>query len=126
MIRCERVKVKTDASGVGDVQSVRSLAGRIVEIRVPGTSLNHASETAEWTVTRKEDAGPVLAVTGKGPLSRAPRGATHDVSGAAAVYASGGAGVFAEIPISGHLRVQVAKAKASAEGDVLVYYNDAE
>ena len=121
MIACQRIPVRTSGTGVADVVS-QTISGRIVEIRLAGTSLNEAGK-ADWTITRKADGASVLALSNiDGPWSRSPRQATHDIAGAASLYAAGGTAVTDRIPIDGLLRVQVAEAKANAEGELLVYY----
>lgn len=122
MIACERIPIETSAAGAADVLSKRPISGEIVEIRQAGTSLNEAAK-ADWTITRKDDGGAVLTLANvDGPWTRSPRQATHDVAGAAALYAPAGAAVLGRIPISGHLRVQLAQAKASTKGELLVFY----
>lgn len=122
-MRCERITITTDGTGAAEVVTDEPLNGEIVEVRYPGRELN-AAGAADFIVTRNEDAGAVLTTRGDGPWSRSPRQATHDVAGAAALFAGGGSAVLERIPVDGYLKVRVSAAARDRTDTILVYVDD--
>lgn len=109
------IPVTTDGSGAGTAVSARPVNGEILEIRLPTAALN-AAGAADYTITRQETGGTVLAITNTdGPWTRYPRGDAITPAGA------GGSAVV-PIPCDEMLRLVVAQAATSASGTIHVYY----
>lgn len=79
------------------------------------------SAGADLTITDEDTGLPI--VTWTNPADGAvvyPRAATHDVTGAASLYAAGGAAVNAPIPVTGRVKVVVAQGGNAKSGTLTV------
>lgn len=79
-------------TGPAGTVDVGPFSGYVSEIRLPnaGTALT-GSGTADFTFTRKDDGGTVLALTDKtAPFSYQPRPVVHTVTGGTTAYTVGG------------------------------------
>lgn len=121
-VRRETISISGPA---GTVVSTRPISGEIVEVRYNGTDLNAASATADWTITRKDGGGTVLALTDvAGPWQYAPRQSLHTTTGGTLTHEATSAGAGAQvgpIPVDGHLQVVLAQA-GTATDSIHVFY----
>lgn len=121
----EQITFTTDGAGAADVVSKRPVTGRVVEVRVPnaGTTWMGNGATADFTLTRNEDGGTVLALTnGSAPFSYHPSVGLHTTVAGTSAYATGVGPVLEHgVPCDGHIRCVVAQAQFSKAGTVHVY-----
>ncbi len=125
-MRLEQITVTTNAGGSASGASSRPLHGYVNMIRLPnaGTALGG---TADWTFTRRDDGGTILALTdGVAPWQYQPRDPVHTLTGGTTAYSVGGQSGYNEDgpPIDGYLEWTVAQATASATATVYVYVCD--
>lgn len=94
------VSITTAAGGAGTGYSSR-LSGRIHSIRyVPHGSTPYAA-TVDITITGETTGTPILSLTDvSAAFTYRPRAATHDVAGAASLYAAGGEPVEDKIALA--------------------------
>lgn len=96
------------------------IAGEILEIRYDGTALNAASATADWTFSRTEGGGTILAITDRsGPWSFAPRQAMHTTAAGTLTDAS----MVGPVPVAGNVRVVLAQG-GTATDSVSIFYRE--
>jgi len=127
MIRCETITIATGALGAGTAISTAPLSGEILSIRLPGTALNGAGSTADFTFTRQNDGGTVLAVSNvNAPWQYQPREVVHTVAGGTTVYGLSATNVMTHgVPIDDYLVCVVAQGGSATSTDCFVYYEDA-
>lgn len=107
-IRRETVEITGPA---GTVIS-RPIIGEIVEVRYDGTDLNAGTRTADFTLTRLDGGGTILAVRDQaGPWQYAPRQPLHDTAGGTLLDSS----QVGVIPVAGAVRVVVAQAGTATD-----------
>jgi hypothetical protein len=111
--KIETIAITTDGSGdfVGYSGVVN---GRVLEIRlvVPGT--NGLAATSDLTITNELTGAAILTLTDQnGSGTWAPRQATHDSSGAAALLAAGGKPVL-EPSVVAESRIKLVVAQGGA------------
>ena len=128
MIRCETITITSGATGAGTAVSERPFSGEIVSVRMAqaGTALTSGG-TADFTITRLNDGGTVLAVTNQlAPWQFQPREAAHSITGGTSAYSTGVGPVLTHGPlIDDYLQVVVAQAVPNKSANVFVYYEDA-
>lgn len=126
MINVHEFVVSTDAAGAGTVLSHSPVRGEIVEVRLPlGGTVLTAGGSADFTLTRVNDGGTVLALANaSAPWQYQPRAAAHSTSGGTTAYATGVGPVYdGGVPAESVLRLVVAQAALSqtTAGTVYVY-----
>jgi hypothetical protein len=102
----------TDAGGAATVTSNRPVNGRVQQIRYVPDGATPLDTNADLVITGEDSGLPVVTLTNIGLAAAgwAPRLATHDVAGAAALYAAGGVAVLEKIAIANErLKVVVAQ-----------------
>lgn len=126
MIRCETITMTSGATGAGTVVSKWPLSGEILSIRMSGTALNGLGSTADFTFTRQNDGGTVLAVSNvDAPWQYQPREASHTVTGGTTGYSLGVGPVLTHgVPIDDYLVCVVAQGGSAASAAAYVYYED--
>lgn len=93
------VSLTTDASGDA-VGYTPVVTGRIQTIVYTANGSTPFDNTADFTITVESTAEAVLSASNvSAGFTKAPRQATHDVAGAASLYAAGGE------PVEGHIVV---------------------
>lgn len=100
------------------------ICGEILEVRYGGTSLNAATKTTDYTLTRVGDGGTILAVTDQdGPWQFAPRETLHTEAGGTLTHEmlAAAAEQVGPIPVEGHLQLVIAQG-GTATDDVSVFY----
>lgn len=98
----------------------KPIAGEILEIRYDGTDLNAATATADWTFTRTDGGGTILAVTDRsGPWSFAPRQALHTSAAGTLTDPS----QVGPVPVAGGVRVVLAQG-GTATDSVSIFYRE--
>lgn len=112
------------AGGALTTYTDRPVTGEIRQIRYVPDGTNPLDTGADLTITG-ETSGLVIATLsniGTAAVQWAPRQATADVVGAAALYASGGVGVNDRIAIAGErIKVVVAQGGTSKTGTLYIW-----
>ena len=124
MIRCDRITITTGATGAGTVLSTAPISGEVLSVRLIGTGLNSSGATADYTFTRKNDGGTILAVTNvDAPWEYHPRDAVHTTTGGTTQYGLSSSNVMTGgIPIDDYMQWVVASAGSAASGTAYIHY----
>lgn len=112
------IPIESDAAGDGTAYS-EVVQGLVEMVKVTlGTLANGA---ADLTITDEATGAAIVTLTNiTDGLTVRPRGATHDVAGAAALYAAAGTAVLDKIPVNGRIKVVVAQGGNAKAGSVAV------
>ena len=98
-------------------------AGRLLALVIATGTLDAGTD---WTIT-EEDTGAALATLTNVNSGRImPRAATHDVAGAASLYAAAGEPVEDLIPLLGRIKVVVAQGGNVTSGTLHVFVDASE
>lgn len=115
------VSLTTDASG--DVTGYTPpLTGEVRTIQYVPDGTSPYDATADFTITAESNGQAILAKTNvAAAFTAAPRMPTHDTSGAAALYAAGGAAVNAPIVLAkDRVKIVVAQGGNAKTGQIVV------
>lgn len=113
-VRTETVTVTTDSGGAATAYTA-NVTGKISAIRYVKTDFADGSTMTVTNETTGEAIWSESAVNAS--ATRAPRQATHSVTGAALLYAAGGAAVADQIAIGGHrIKIVIASGGATKTG----------
>lgn len=112
------ITVVTIANGTGTNYSA-VVSGYIEQITVSIGTL--AAGAVDFTITDETTGAPIATISNATDgLTIRPRGATHDTSGAALLYAGGGTAVSDRFPVNGRIKVVTAQAGGVATGTINV------
>ncbi len=112
------IALTTDGDGNGTAYS--EVAEGFVEM-VKLTLGTLASGAVDITLTDEETGAAIVTITnGTDGLTVRPRAATHDVAGAAALYAASGQAVNDKIPVNGRIKAAIAQGGASKAGSLKI------
>ncbi|MCR4340777.1 MAG: hypothetical protein NUW01_12925 [Gemmatimonadaceae bacterium] len=119
-----QIVVTTGATGAGTASSGEPWSGFVVEVRNGGTILDSGG-SADYTITRKDDGGTILALTNvaASPWQYQPRPATHTVTGGTTNYAAAVGPVLSPqgVPVDGYVQVVIAQGGTSVSGTLDFY-----
>lgn len=121
-VRRYTVAITTNGSGVGTGYTSGDVRGRIHSLQyVPSGSVPYAA-TVDMTITGEDTGLAILSLTDvSGAFTYAPRMATHDVLGAASLYAAAGEPVEDHLVVSGErVKIAIAQGDASKSGTFYV------
>lgn len=113
-----------DASGAATVYSDRIVTGLIRQIRYVPDGTNPLATGADLVITGETTGLVIDTLTNIGTSSTqwAPRAATSDVTGAAALYAAAGTAVNDQIAISAErIKIVVAQGGVSKTGTLYIW-----
>jgi hypothetical protein len=117
-VQTVRIAVASDADGNGAAYS-DVVEGFVELVKVTLGTL--VSGQADLTITDEETGAPIVTLTNvTDGLEVRPRGPTHDLAGAAALFAAGGAAVNEKVCVNGRIKVVVAQGGASKAGSVAI------
>ena len=112
------IAVASAADGTGTSYS-EVVEGFVEMVKVTLGTLDTGA--ADLTITDEETGAAIVTMTNiTDGMTVHPRAATHDVAGAAALYAAGGAAVNDKIPVNGRIKVVVAQGGATKAGSIKV------
>lgn len=117
------ISITTATDGSATAYSSAPANGEVYAVRyVPGGSA--LANTADITITGADSGIPILTITNQAQSSQnyAPRMATHDIAGAALLYAAAGIAVSDRIPLAGELiKAVVAQGGNTLSGSLYVW-----
>jgi hypothetical protein len=100
---CERhtVDITVNSSGDGTGYTPLIVGARVLDIQYVPDGSTPYDNTVDVTITGETTGKAILTKSNvAAAFTATPRGATHDVTGAASLYAAGGAAVNDQIPIA--------------------------
>lgn len=126
-MRCVQVPITTNAAGGGTAQTA-PVSGRVVLFRLPQTSPLTVGGSADFTITRANDGGTILALTNvqaaAGIEYPVALGAVTTAGGTTAYNTGVGPVLTPGVPVDGHINVVVAQGALSASGTAFLYVDD--
>lgn len=114
------VTTAADGSFTGYTQP---FAGRVLALFIVTGTLDAGTD---WTITEEDTGAAIATLTNKNSGRVMPRDATHDVLGAASLYAAAGEPVEDAIPANGRIKVVVAQGGNATSGTLHVYVDASE
>lgn len=118
------IPITTDASGNATVYSSDIANGFVQAVRYVPDGTTPMDNTADLTVTGETSGIPIITITNEAAsvTNYAPRMATHDITGAPALFAAAGQAVNDKIPLAGErIKVAVAQGGNTKSGTLNVW-----
>lgn len=124
-MRVQRIAISVLTDSNGDFTGYSEVVqGRILQVRYVPDGSSPLDTGADVTITGEQSGVSILAQSniGTSAYTKAPRQATHDVAGAAALFAAGGTAVQSEVVV-GQERIKLVIAQGgNAKAGVFQLY----
>jgi hypothetical protein len=116
------VNIVTDAAGAATAYTTNAISGRIAGIAYIPDGATPFDNTVDFTITVESTGEAILSKSNVAAAFAAyPRVPTHDTSGAAALYAAGGAAVLDGILVSkDRVKIVVAQGGNVKSGQIAI------